>query len=333
MSGLSISPWNDLWFVGTDMGTLFRSTNSGHLWYPVSHYEAKYRERLIVSTPVGYTSNPDIVVHATCHELVEQRDCTAQRSIDAGITWSPISITGGTRANSQGYDVLPILDKIPMSWYGSLVQDSGIIYCTFYYSGSIYKSIDDGETWEEVTTLPFDTTNPAVGLYFDESSAPTSRYIYFATTHGIYMWKEGFESDAREIYTATNLLQSFTGSRTEDTLMLSFVDTDMDACSNVSDDCGYVHTYHQSLSTSEAETASFVFTKTQQQGFRVASSRTNADVVYVTGARSWPSATGTQVWVGSYDTDQSSFVFTLKFRQFPVWDSDKLDYSGVGLGK
>lgn len=34
MSSLSISPWNDLWFVGTDMGTLFRSTTSGSLWYP-----------------------------------------------------------------------------------------------------------------------------------------------------------------------------------------------------------------------------------------------------------------------------------------------------------
>ena len=79
--------------------------------------------------------------------------------------------------------------------------------------------------------------------------------------------------------------------------------------------------------------ASFVFTMTQQQGFRVASSRTNADVLYVTGGRSWPSATGTQVWVGSNDTDQNSFVFTLKFRQYPLWDSDKLDYSGVGLGK
>ena len=29
MSGLSISPWNNLWFVGTDMGTLFKSTDAG----------------------------------------------------------------------------------------------------------------------------------------------------------------------------------------------------------------------------------------------------------------------------------------------------------------
>ena len=121
MSGLSISPWDDLWFVGTDMGTLFRSTDSGSLWYPgkrprpdlsypstkifipcprrffhftVSHYEAKYHSSLIVSIPVGYTSNPMIVLHASCHEDADDesanRDCIAQRSIDGGVTWSPV---------------------------------------------------------------------------------------------------------------------------------------------------------------------------------------------------------------------------------------------------
>ena len=98
MSGLSLSPWNNLWFVGTDMGTLFRSTDAGQLWYPVSHYEAKYHSRLIVSTPVGYTSDPSIVLHASCHEDLTElyangnavRPCVAQRSVDSGVTWSPI---------------------------------------------------------------------------------------------------------------------------------------------------------------------------------------------------------------------------------------------------
>ena len=60
------------------------------LGYPVSHYEAKYHSRLVVSAPVGYTSNPGVVVHAACHENVADRNCVAQRSVDSGITWSPI---------------------------------------------------------------------------------------------------------------------------------------------------------------------------------------------------------------------------------------------------
>ena len=228
----------------------------------------------------------------------------------------------------------PVLDEIPLSWYGSLVRDSGIIYCAVFGSGNLYKSSDDGATWSLLSLL-FDTTNLAVGLYLDESLV-TSRYIYFATSHGIYMWKEGFEAYARAIYTTdgSTPLQSFTGARAQGStkLMLSFVDTNTTACQDDHDEnCGYVHTFHLDLDVVAAETHSFTFIKTNQRGFRVASSRTDSDLIYVTGARGWPDATGTQVWVGAYDYDQNSFGFVLKFRQYPLWDADKLDYSGVGL--
>ena len=242
------------------------------------------------------------------------------------------SITGGTR---QDYKGNPVLDEIPMSFYGSLTENSGKVYCIVFGSANVYRSPDDGSTWSRLN-LPFDTSNAAVGsLYLDESSA-TATYIYLATSHGIYMWKEGSESDARAIYTSdgTIFIQSFTGARMHgtNTLMLSFVDTDVTACQGNHDrDCGYVYTFHQDLSTVAAETHNFAFTKTTQRGFRVTSSRTDSDLIYVTGARSWPSASGTQVWTGVYDSGQSAFGFTLKFRQYPLWSQQKLDYSGVGL--
>lgn len=240
-----------------------------------------------------------------------------------------ISVTGGIRQDSDGNTVL---DEIPMSWYGSLTQGSGIVYCTVFGSGNVYKSPDDGASWSRLD-LPFDTTKKSTGLYFDESSA--TAYLYLATSHGIYMWKEGFEGDARVIYASdgTILLQSFTGARSSTSLMLSFVDNDVTACDGVIDkECGYVHTLHQTLNAATAESYdSFTFTKTSLAGFRVASSRTDSSTLWVTGARSWPSATGTQVWVGSYDNGQSSFGFTLKFRQYPSWASNELDYSGVGI--
>lgn len=296
-----------------------------------SHYEAKYHSRLVVSAPVGYTSEPNIVVHATCHEDVSNRDCVAQRSIDGGVTWNPIDITGGTRVDSQGNAVL---DEIPLSWYGSLVQSSGIVFCIMFESASVYRSDDDGATWS-LLNIPIDMTGQvAVGLYLDESAAPT-RHIYFATSHAIYMWEDGMEANMRTIYAASSiLLQSFTGARGEgmSTLMLSFVDNDVTACQGDMDsDCGFVYTFREEISTADAMAHSFTFTKTTQRGFRVASSRTYSDLIYVTGKRNWPSASGTQVWVGAYDSSQASFVFTLKFRQYPNWDSDKLDYSGVGL--
>ena len=335
MSGLSISPWNNHWFVGTDMGTLFRSNDAGALWYPVSHYEAKYHSHLPVSAPVGFTTNPAIVVHATCHRDVANRDCVAQRSIDSGLTWNPINITGGTRVDYVGG---PVLDHVPMQWTGSLIENSGFVYVTCYETGHIYKSIDDGGNWTYVD-VPFNNTNPAVGIFLDETSA-TTRYIYFATSHGVFMWKDGEESEAREIWAPDGnmLLQSFTGARSElgstgsSLITLAFIDSDNAACNDKpTQECGYVHIVSAQVDSVAAETHDFVFIKTDQKGFRVASSPSDAELLYVTGARSWPDASGTSVWVGSFNEEGGRFDFTLKFRQYPRWDSDKLDYSGVGL--
>jgi len=244
------------------------------------------------------------------------------------------SVTGGSRDDNQGN---PALDWIPMAWYGSLTENSGAVYCIVFGSGNVYSSADDGASWSRlVLPLAVDITHPSVGLYLDESSSAT--YIYFATSRGIYMWEEGSEENtAREIYASdgTTFLQSFTGARTagSSVLMLSFVDNDGAACSDhdTPTDCGFVYTFRQDLTVADAKLHLFVFTKTSQRGFRVKSSRTDSDQIYVTGARSWPSATGTEVFVGAYDSAQDLFVFTLKFRQYPLWDSDKLDYSGVGL--
>ena len=333
MSGLSISPWDDTFFVGTDMGTLFRSTDAGKLWYPVSHYEAKYFSVLAVSAPVGFTSQPNVVVFATCHPDVQVRDCVAQRSVNGGVTFDPMEVTSGGRVNSHNE---PLLDLVPMSWYPSLIQNSGIVYVTFFASGKVYRSENDGSSWEEII-VPYNVTNESVGLYLDESASP-DRYVYHATTHGIFMWKEGEENKAREIWTSdgTVLLQSFTGGRVDvngvSTLTLAFVDDDVTACDfDNPQDCGYVHTFRDQMDSTTAASHNFIFEKSNQGGFRIVTSPLDADLLYVTGARKWPSSIGTSVWVGSYNDTASAFDFNLKFRQYPVWDGDKLEYSGVGL--
>ncbi|MBC7396745.1 MAG: hypothetical protein H7333_04805, partial [Bdellovibrionales bacterium] len=42
MAGYSISPYSNLRFVGTDMGTLFRSTDKGKTWVPVNQTQVQY---------------------------------------------------------------------------------------------------------------------------------------------------------------------------------------------------------------------------------------------------------------------------------------------------
>ena len=335
MSGLSISPWNSLWFVGTDMGTLFRSTDGGNIWNPVSHDEQTFTYFLSLSGPVGFTSDADTLVFASCKNPASYK-CVARRSTDAGITWSPINVTGGMLTDSEGN---PALDYVPLQWVGSLLETSDIMFATMHDGGGIYRSSDNGLNWSKVS-LPFNDTNIATGLFFDQSSSPPQ--LYFATSHGIFMWEDGEEASAREIWRPTNdetLIKSFTGGRSATgRLTLAIVDNNVTACEGQSDkDCGYIYLSSGVFNASIAMTKNFSFSKTSQRAFRVVSSPTDGSLIYATGARSWPNARGTAVWVGKWIEDQNNFSFSLKLLQSDVdnmyskWPADKLDYSAVGL--
>lgn len=48
MSGVSISPYARLWFVGTDMGTLFRSLDEGISWRAIDHRQRSLVQNFLV---------------------------------------------------------------------------------------------------------------------------------------------------------------------------------------------------------------------------------------------------------------------------------------------
>ncbi|MBI3558661.1 MAG: hypothetical protein HY074_20530, partial [Deltaproteobacteria bacterium] len=56
MSGFSISPYSDLMFVGTDMGTLFRSANGGKTWLPIHHSQVGFDSNLEHAAYVGFNA-------------------------------------------------------------------------------------------------------------------------------------------------------------------------------------------------------------------------------------------------------------------------------------
>mmetsp|Transcript_33846 Transcript_33846/g.40556 ORF Transcript_33846/g.40556 Transcript_33846/m.40556 type:complete len:790 (+) Transcript_33846:2-2371(+) len=337
MSGLSISHWDDnVWFVGTDMGTLFRSQDGGQVWYPVSHYEARFTSRLNVAGPVGFTSNPDIILFSSCPEtLSTYSSCVALRSEDSGLTWSAVRITDGEGLTSDGK---PKLDYIPKQWVGSMILNSRYMLVTTI-GGGIYRSTDDGETWSKVP-IPDSHAEPSVGLYLDESISPA--IIYSGTEHGIYLWQDGAEESARQILSVdastSAKLMSFTGSRSalSGRLTLTYVDSDEAACSGNSDkDCGYVTVYSKIITPEDALLTEYVFITSLHHAYRVVSSPEDAESFYATGARSWPSARGTAVWLSNWNEAELGFERNLVFLQSDVDNSyakwEKMDYSGVGV--
>ena len=83
MSGFSMSPYSSLWFVGTDMGTLFRSVDKGVTWTAINQSQAVFSSDLKNAVGVGFSSNPLIVFHAPA-------GLQPKRSVDAGKTWTAI---------------------------------------------------------------------------------------------------------------------------------------------------------------------------------------------------------------------------------------------------
>ena len=67
-------------------------------------------------------------------------------------------------------------------------------------------------TWNKLQ-LPFDDTKEARGIFFDQSTTPAQ--IYFATSHSIFMWEDGHESQARSIWSPSGdtLIQSFSAGK------------------------------------------------------------------------------------------------------------------------
>ncbi|NQZ08300.1 MAG: hypothetical protein HRT35_14180, partial [Algicola sp.] len=81
MAGYSINPFNDhMRFVGTDMGTVFRSLNRGMNWMPVKHEQTTYSSRLGYAAGFGFASET-AVLHAPA-------GVKPVRSIDGGQTFS-----------------------------------------------------------------------------------------------------------------------------------------------------------------------------------------------------------------------------------------------------
>mmetsp|Transcript_2777 Transcript_2777/g.4055 ORF Transcript_2777/g.4055 Transcript_2777/m.4055 type:complete len:532 (-) Transcript_2777:2424-4019(-) len=337
MRGLSISPWSDIWFVDTDMGTLFRSDNRGQTWFPVSHLEARYHSILPVSGPVGFTTRPEVMLFATCHNdplKISSHPCVALRSDDAGLTWNAANVTGGSEISSDGK---PLLDSNPKQWVTSLQNNSGYVLVSVHEG--LYRSLDDGLTWSEVP-VPSSHTNSPRGLFLDESIDPP--LVFMGTPSGIYIWQDGDEVNARQVWNASESpLLSFSGGRTDNSgrVTLSFVDLNINDCDvDSQEDCGAVYFFSDSLNGTELLTLeSFTFTKTSQRAYHIVLTQSDADVMYATGARSWGRATGTSVWKGLWNTSSVEFDFQLTFLQSDVynsyakWPADKLDYSSVGL--
>lgn len=312
MSGFSISPYSTLWFVGTDMGTLFRSVNKGKTWIPINHFQTTYSSDLDSAAGVGFSSDPMVAFHAPAGR-------TPVRTEDAGETWKKIT----SFALASG-------EKIKY-WRPHTYNEK---YAFAGTTNGLWITSDKGFTWKKLSGVSGD----AKGTYIDYLK--DGFIIYHATATGIYKSvNEG--SSFSPVYNASGVqIRAFTAGRDNNKITFAFVDNDgKNACASankyLSDwgqtslnnhyaNCGYVWTGDEKLE----------FTKTKQEaGDHLKMAENNSDVIYATGSTAWIRQYGTKVW----KTTDAGKNWSVKLNQidydnnYKLWGEDKIQHSGVAI--
>lgn len=301
MSGVAISPYAQLWFVGTDMGTLFRSTNQGQSWNAINHYQTTFDSDLSKAVSPGFSSDGVTVFHS-------RGGLHPQRSSDQGKTFHPLT--------------LPLLkDEYIKYWKGHPLNSLMIFAGTT--KGLLYTT-DKGQSWKRATSF----SEESIETFIDEANGN----IYHATSSTIWLSQNKALSFNRYYQSRNLFIRQFTGGRDQSGLTLLFGDNNgKTACAwdkntlTTIKNCGYLW---QSFNNSP-------FQKTDRVvGDHLKMARNNSSTIYVTGSRYWPKQYGTKIFVSANRGES----WELKLNQidwdvtpFRTWPSDQIEYSAVSL--
>lgn len=351
MSSFSMSPYDaNLWFVATDMGVVFRSDDAGHSWTPVDQNYFVYHYNLDYSCPFGFCADPDVVFFANAGK-------NPQRSLDKGITWSPISMT------------LETGERIKY-WVPNSADPNQILCATSHH---LLKTTDKGATWTAC-----DIAGAARGTFFDQPSG----HLYHATPAGIFRSSDAGQTFSLYHAPAILPLHAFAAGRDAHGLTLAYVDGDGanavgpwiaqyvaigrqndgadqsqydnsvatsgfvwvkpaggEAFAKVAhqqsyDRISYVSEYLYSAGDIRiAGTTAFGTGTTEYNVGCLHMAENDSQTIYATGNRYWPRAYGTKVFMtrNAGQTWEKRFHVNDWDHGYVPWPADKLEWSAVGL--
>lgn len=306
MSGVSISPYAKLWFVGTDMGTLFRSTDEGASWWPVNHLQAVFGSDLTRAVSLGFLPDGKTIFHSV-------QGKNPQRSTDSGLTFSPIQI-----------DLQK--DEYIKYWQADRFNVQRI-YCGT--SKGLYVSPDRGLSWQKIKGVHEDS----IATFIDNKA------IYHATKNRIWVSQDD-GANFKIYYTPRYYIRQFSAGRDASGLTLAFLDN------NGINACNWARLHRGGWPTSRIQettancghvwinsTGNFIRT-TQAGGDHLKMAENDSATIYVTGSKKWIRQYGTKVHV-SRDKGKT---WELKFHQlnwdvvpYSPWPSSKVEYSAIAL--
>jgi photosystem II stability/assembly factor-like uncharacterized protein len=318
MAGFAISPYAPgLQFVGTDMGTLFRTADGGAHWTAIDQREVGFDSNLDNAAPVGFSADPRVIFHAPA-------GVAPKRSLDSGVTWWPMSV--------------PLASGERILYWTADSAHPERAYATT--TTGLLRTADKGLSWSRIAGV----SGPGLGTALIPRGAGAEALVFHATSAAILVSQDGGLTFSSWYTPPQNTgIRAFAGGSDGTTVTLSFIDTDgADACAWASTardssadqvtatvaTCGFVWV------KSSADPLSSAFTRTTKEGgtyLRMAEN--DPRTIYVTGGN-WVREYGTKVWV-SHDAGATWPLDLLLYNwdtdPYSPWPSDKLEWSAIGL--
>lgn len=325
MAGYSINPFDSqMRFVGTDMGTLFRSLNGGVNWAPVRHTETIYSSQLGYAASIGF-AGPKTILHAP-------KGLSPVVSTDGGQTFSApnsfqlVYSDDGNAAN----------DERVTGWYSD-TQNVGTVYAMTDHG--LWRSTDAGQNWAFIYG-----GGTIKGMFIDNQD---NGRLYIATEASILTSTNGIHFT--NYYTpATHLIHRFSGGSGASVKTLAYISNESADAIAASLQAGLqngdvVATYTKPSSAGNEISAGMVYVNQNDNGFvqtsqfagsHLAMAQNDSQTLYVTGSRSWGRDKGTSVYV-SEDGGASWQLQLLQYNwdtnPFSPWSSLLLEHSPVAL--
>ncbi|MCJ8273139.1 MAG: hypothetical protein MJK04_27525, partial [Psychrosphaera sp.] len=314
MAGYSINPFNDhMRFVGTDMGTVFRSLNRGINWMPVKHDQITYSSRLGYAAGFGFAGET-AVLHAPA-------GVKPVRSIDGGQTFTPpasfelVYVDDGNMSN----------DEHITGWYSDTLT-IGTIYAMTDLG--LWRSTDAGDNWQFV----YDG-GAVKGMFIDNHNA---QKIYIATQDEILLSADG-EQYSVYFTPIGHKIHRFSGGSTSTNKTLTYASDESSKAVLASIDQGLKEgdvkgTYARPSGAGDEVSAgmvyvsknNFAFAQTSQfVGSHLLMAQNNAQTIYATGSRAWGREKGTSVYV----SEDGGAHWDLRLLQ-ANWDAGLAPWSG-----
>jgi photosystem II stability/assembly factor-like uncharacterized protein len=315
LASYSISPYSPLRFVGTDMGTLFRSLDGGKSWIPINQAQASFGSDLSLSTELGFSSDGKSVFYSDSgHD--------PKRSRDQGASFTAMK--------------MDLNDQERIRYFVGDPKDAKLILCGT--TEGLWISRNLGDSWSKV---PGVSGSSAGTVFLDHGNHSqifhaSNSYVYESADEG-----KKFET----FYTSPqSKIRNFTGGRDVHGTTLVLIDTNgEEACSwlkrasdaseeqkrNNIKECGFVWINHFD---DEKNPGNFLQTK-KDGGRFVRMAQNDSQTLYLTGG-DWVRQYGSKIWISTdagvkwnlafqvYDWDQ---------RPYAPWSKNKLEYSAVGL--